>query len=112
MEGGTDRLRAGEPGGDIDRGAKRQRDHWSDARRRHQPAADLIVTHDLKQLAVKHAELLAQDPAAISSGSTIAAKSYGPDGPACIKRDPATGNVTVEEYCMLGRCIAAAGFSF
>jgi hypothetical protein len=36
---------------------------WSDARRRHQPAADLIVTHDLKQLAVQHAELLAQDPA-------------------------------------------------
>src|SRR5258708_14522251 len=31
--------------------------------RRHQPAADLIVAHDLKQLAVKHAELLAQDPA-------------------------------------------------
>jgi hypothetical protein len=27
------------------------------------PAADLIVAHDLKQLAVKHAELLAQDPA-------------------------------------------------
>jgi hypothetical protein len=32
------------------------------------------VAHDLKQLAVKHVELLAQDPA-ISSGSTIAAKS-------------------------------------
>src|SRR4051794_10972605 len=30
---------------------------------RHQPAADLIVAHDLKQLAMKHAELLAQDPA-------------------------------------------------
>ena len=29
--------------------------------RGHQPAADLIVTHDLKQLAVKHAGLLAQD---------------------------------------------------
>src|SRR3979409_1798033 len=63
LEGGTDRLRAGEPGGHIDRGAKGQHHHWSDARRRHQPAADLIVAHDLKQLAVKHAELLAQDPA-------------------------------------------------
>src|SRR4029434_9636081 len=35
----------------------------SDAGRCHQPAADLIVAHDLKQLAVKHVELLAQDPA-------------------------------------------------
>jgi hypothetical protein len=40
-----------------------QRDYWSDPRRGHQPAADLILAHDLKQLAVKHAELLAQDPA-------------------------------------------------
>jgi hypothetical protein len=35
----------------------------TDPRRGHQPAADLILAHDLKQLAVKHAELLAQDPA-------------------------------------------------
>ncbi len=62
-EGGTYRLRAGEARGHIDRGAKGQRDHWSDARRCHQPAADLIVTHDLRTLR------------AISSGSTIAAKS-------------------------------------
>jgi len=31
------------------------------------------VARDLEQLAVKHAELLAQDPAGDSSGSTIAA---------------------------------------
>jgi type I restriction enzyme R subunit len=61
-EGGTNRLRAGEAGGHIDRGAKGQRDHWSDARRRHQPAADLIVAHHLKQLAVKHAELVQKFP--------------------------------------------------
>jgi hypothetical protein len=60
-EGRTYRLRLGEAGGHIDRGAKSQRDYWSDARRRHQPAANLIVAHNLKQLAVKHAELLAQD---------------------------------------------------
>src|SRR6266511_2672422 len=34
-KGGTDRLRTGEAGGHIDRGAKGQRDYWSDARCRH-----------------------------------------------------------------------------
>jgi hypothetical protein len=35
----------------------------SDARRRHQPAANLTLAHDLKQLPVKHPELLTQYPA-------------------------------------------------